>query len=345
MGCSMSGLVARWRRHSQQRTLGQSFVEFALILPVFLLFLAATLDLGRVFYANITLNNAAREGAFQAAKTPDQFVAGQPCNEPTNKVVCRVQEESAGSMIAIKPADIDMKCNPGSCPKAPGATVTVDVHGEFRLLTPILAFVFGGQTLPLTSTATAQIEYLPDLAIATPPPAPVALFTGSPRTGASGLTVSFDSSASTGDPTGFQWDLDGNGIVDSTDPNPTHTYTCGAGTCTYTVTLTVVNLTGVDVEVKTGYIVITAVPTPTPTGTGPTPTPTPVPTPTCVYPPDVIGMSPSNSAIAFQNAGFNNVTQYGDLTKGTKNKIQAQNLDHTQCVAQTEAIITHYRPN
>ena len=42
---------------------------------------------------------------------------------------------------------------------------------------------------------------------------------------------------------------------------------------------------------------------------------------------------------------FNNVTQYGDLTKGTKNKIQAQNLDHTQCVAQTEAIITHYRPN
>jgi len=338
----MSGLVARWRRHSQQRTLGQSFVEFALILPVFLLFLAATLDLGRVFYANITLNNAAREGAFQAAKTPELYVYGQPCNEATNRVVCRVQAESAGSMIAIKPADIDMSCNPGTCAEAPGATVTVNVHGTFRLLTPILSFVFGGQTLPLTSTATAQIEYLPQLAIATPPPAPVAQFTGSPRTGNPGLTVSFDSSASTGNPTGFQWDLDGNGVVDSTDPNPTYTY---AAAGTYTVSLTVVNLTGVDVEVKPGYIVVTAVPTPTPTATGPTPTPTVAPTPACVYPPNVIGMTPSNSAIAFQNAGFNNVTQYGDLTKGPKGKIQAQNLDHTQCVAQTEAIITHYRPN
>ncbi len=120
MGCSMSGLVARWRRHSQQRTLGQSFVEFALILPVFLLFLAATLDLGRVFYANITLNNAAREGAFQAAKTPDLYVSGQPCNEATNRVVCRVQQESAGSMIAIKPADVEMTCNPGCLPRGAG---------------------------------------------------------------------------------------------------------------------------------------------------------------------------------------------------------------------------------
>jgi Flp pilus assembly protein TadG len=336
----MSGLVARWRRHSQQRTLGQSFVEFALILPVFLLFLAATLDLGRVFYANITLNNAAREGAFQAAKTPELYVPGQPCNEATNRVVCRVQEESAGSMIAIKPADIEMKCNPGSCAEAPGSTVTVDVHGSFHLITPILAFVFGGQTLPLTSTATAQIEYLPDISIATPPPAPVAQFTGSPRTGDPGLTVSFDSSASTGDPTGFQWDLDGDGIVDSTDPNPTYTY---AAAGTYTITLTVVNMSGVDVEVKTGYIVVTAPPTPTPTG--PTPTPTVAPTPVCAYPPNVIGQSPSSAAINLSNAGFLNYVMYGDLAKGNKNRIQAQNPDATQCIALTTLINMHYRPN
>src|SRR6188768_771097 len=120
----MSGLVARFRRHMQQRTLGQSFVEFALILPVFLLFLAAALDLGRVFYANITLNNAAREGAFQAAKTPDLYDPGQPCNQATNRIVCRVQNESVGSMVAIQPGDIDVDCNPGGCPEAPGATVT-----------------------------------------------------------------------------------------------------------------------------------------------------------------------------------------------------------------------------
>src|SRR5262245_42779337 len=159
----MSGLVARLHRHFRQRTLGQSFVEFALVLPVFLLFLAAALDLGRVFYANITLNNAAREGAFQAAKTPDLFDPGQPCDQAPNRNVCRTPNESGGSMVAIQPDDIDVTCNPGTCPESPGATVTVKVEGNFRLITPLLAFVFGGQNLHLTSSATAQIEYLPNI--------------------------------------------------------------------------------------------------------------------------------------------------------------------------------------
>ncbi len=81
----------------RRRTRGQSLVEFALILPIMLVFLAAVLDLGRVFYATITLNNAAREGAFAAASNPDSFDAGQPCNTATNMVVCRVQLESKDS--------------------------------------------------------------------------------------------------------------------------------------------------------------------------------------------------------------------------------------------------------
>ncbi|MDQ3870939.1 MAG: pilus assembly protein, partial [Chloroflexota bacterium] len=68
-------------------------MEFALVLPVFALFFAATLDLGRLFYAQITLTNAAREGAFQAARTPESFQNGQPCNPATNIVVCRVALE------------------------------------------------------------------------------------------------------------------------------------------------------------------------------------------------------------------------------------------------------------
>ena len=120
--------------------------------------------------------------------------------------------------------------------------MTVNVHGKFRLLTPILAFVFGGQTLPLTRrrpprSSTCRARDC-DAAARTG-----RRVHGSPRTGGPGLTVSFDSSASTGNPTGFQWDLDGNGVVDSTDPNPTHTYNAAG---TYKVTLTVVNLTGVE---------------------------------------------------------------------------------------------------
>lgn len=337
----MFGLVARLHRRYRQRTVGQSLVEFALILPVFLVFLAAVLDLGRVFYANITLNNAAREGAFQAAKTPDLFDAGQPCDQATNRVVCRVQNESVGSMIAIQPDDIDVKCNPGSCPEAPGATVTVSVEGEFRLITPILAFVFGGQNLHLASSATAQIEYLPNINLITPPPGPVALFTATtPRTIEPGESVTFDPSASTGDPTGFQWDFDGDDFVDSTDPNPTWVYPAEG---TFTVTLTVVNLTGVDIEQKTNYVTVALGGTPTPDPTGATPTP--AATPNCFFPPNVMGQSPSDADIHLDEAGFTNVTIDGDLASGPKNKIQAQNPDHTQCIAHDTAMILHYRPN
>ena len=329
----MSRFIARLHRHFRQRTLGQSFVEFALILPVFLLFLAATLDLGRVFYANITLNNAAREGAFQAAQTPDLFQANQPCDQATNRVVCRVQNESVGSMVAIKPKDIDMTCNPSTCPEAPGATVTVTVHGSFRLITPLLSFVFGGQNLNLTSSAVAQIEYLPNLAMLTPPPGPVAQFTASPRTIDEGQSVNFDSSASTGDPTGFQWDFDGDAIVDSTDPNPSFTYNTAG---TYTVTLTVVNLTGVDIEQKSSYIVVN--------GPAPTSTTTPAPTPACVYPPNVMGQTVSNAQILLSDAGFKSLA-YTLLATGPKGKIQAQNPDHTQCVPLSTLMQLAYRPN
>jgi len=42
---------------------GQALVEFALVLPIFLLMLFAIIDIGRVIWANDDLANAAREGA------------------------------------------------------------------------------------------------------------------------------------------------------------------------------------------------------------------------------------------------------------------------------------------
>ena len=107
-------LVSRLRR--RPRTRGQSLVEFALILPLLMIFLATVLDLGRIYYANISLLNAAREGAFQASKTPDSYDAGQPCDTDTNLIVCRVQLESKGTMVEVAAADIDVTCSKTGCP-------------------------------------------------------------------------------------------------------------------------------------------------------------------------------------------------------------------------------------
>ncbi|HET7472407.1 MAG TPA: TadE family protein, partial [Candidatus Limnocylindrales bacterium] len=90
--------VTALRRHLRTRSRGQSLVELALILPVLMVFFAAILDLGRIAAAEISLTNAAREGAFQAAKTPTDFDATQPCpvDGSSNKIFCRVKLESGG---------------------------------------------------------------------------------------------------------------------------------------------------------------------------------------------------------------------------------------------------------
>ncbi|HET9083769.1 MAG TPA: TadE family protein, partial [Candidatus Limnocylindrales bacterium] len=45
---------------------GQALLEFALVLPIFILLLVAIFDLGRAVFAYNTLTNAAREGARMA---------------------------------------------------------------------------------------------------------------------------------------------------------------------------------------------------------------------------------------------------------------------------------------
>ena len=154
------------------RSRGQSLVEFALILPVFALLFAATLDLGRLFYAQITLTNSAREGAFEGARDPSQFKKNSACDPDTNKVVCRVILESNASFISVAPRDIDMWCSP-DCAEALDHSVTVQVDGKFTFVTPLMAPFFGGkQIIDLSARATAQREVIPTPAPTVLPPPP-----------------------------------------------------------------------------------------------------------------------------------------------------------------------------
>ena len=329
------------RRRRRTRSRGQSLVEFALILPLLMVFLATILDLGRIYYANISLLNAAREGAFQASKTPDSYDDNQPCNTTTNLIVCRVQLESKGSMVEVAESDIDMSCSKSGCPLEANSTVTVHVRGEFQLITPILGFIFGGQTLGLDTAATQQIEYFPTGGVSTLPPTPVAAFTASDLEGEAPFAVSFDGTSSQGVPTDFLWDF-GDGMFAAGDAQVTHVYTEPGS---YIVTLRIINLAGDDTA--TMIINITApeaTPAPTPEGT-PTPTPTPSPTPeACAFPPNIMGDNPTTAANKLSAAGWTFII-HADLDTGQKNKIQAQTPDHTLCrMKSTTTVIAHYRP-
>lgn len=165
----LHSLLARYRRRSRSR--GQSIVELALILPVLMLLVASTLDLGRMFYSQITITNAAREGAYEAAYNPASFQANSVCHATTNRVMCRVLSEAKGSFVVVQKADVSVACSP-SCGKAIGNTVTVTVLGHFNLLTPLMAPFLGGSNVTLTSTATAQVITDPPIVAGAPTPTP-----------------------------------------------------------------------------------------------------------------------------------------------------------------------------
>ena len=58
----ISNQVEGWNKTVSHHTAGQSMVEFALILPLLVLFLVGIFDLGRAFFSYIAITNAAREG-------------------------------------------------------------------------------------------------------------------------------------------------------------------------------------------------------------------------------------------------------------------------------------------
>ena len=60
----------RFRTGERRGSSGQSVVEFALGLPIFLLFLLMAVDFGRLFYTYVQVSNAAREAAIYGATQP-----------------------------------------------------------------------------------------------------------------------------------------------------------------------------------------------------------------------------------------------------------------------------------
>ena len=155
-------------------------MELALILPVMLVLFGSALDLGRLYYSQITINNAAKEGALEAADDAEnlaEFDSTRGCDADTNRVICLVINETRDSLTSIAPGDVALACDPTPCPTTPaiGDTVEVTVTADFMLISPILSVFFGGQTVPISASSVAQISVAPQPGVAatpTPTPAP-----------------------------------------------------------------------------------------------------------------------------------------------------------------------------
>ena len=141
-----------FRRHSTRGdsgrvSRGQALVELAVIAPVLLLLLLGAIDLGRVWQSQITIENAAREGAMEGIFKPTSYSAGDACDTDTNRIMCRILNEVDGSDVEVTPADVTVTCTPACTPGTTGSPhrVLVEVQGHFSLITPLMAIFTGGQ--------------------------------------------------------------------------------------------------------------------------------------------------------------------------------------------------------
>lgn len=135
----------------RERGRGQALVEFAIVLPVFFLVVAGMFDLGLGVYSDLTLVNAAREGARLGVIDPGN----------TSAIEGRVRAMT-GNLDASK-LNVNVVCERPSgssfipCTNPmwqPGDATKVTVDYRYSVFFPLLF----GTELPLSSESRMRIE-------------------------------------------------------------------------------------------------------------------------------------------------------------------------------------------
>ena len=164
------------------RTRAQAVVEFALILPVFLVLTLGVVDMARVFTSYISLTNGVSNAAIYAGQggflrwcAPGGLATNIPCpagtlpanssnNNPDN-IAYQLQTESTGLALS------GITMSPPSCTLVLGGTlenctstaanaynqVKVSATYNLSLLTPLMNSLLGGP-IHLTASTTAAVQ-------------------------------------------------------------------------------------------------------------------------------------------------------------------------------------------
>lgn len=238
--------VARVRHASTGRHgRGQSMVEFALVLPILLLIILATIDFGRLYLGYVNSQNLVRIAANYAANNATRLATSDAAavaeyrlliGNDARQINCELPDPLPGPVFA---AGTDL-----------GDPVTVTISCRFEVLTPLIGAILGDDVL-LTASANFPVKQgaVSDVNNGTPvTPPPIADFLATPRSGFAPLTVSFFD-ISENQPTSWTWDF-GDGSTALTK-DVTHEYSDPG---VYTVSLTATNAGGADSDERVAYI-------------------------------------------------------------------------------------------
>lgn len=159
---------------------GQSLVEFALVLPIFVLLLFGLLDMGRAIYINNTLSQVTREAArlatAQASWVGETTSTEPTCNTaggpvcPADVATLKANLDAAANRMAvgmgtIPSTQIYLQCNPSTSTaptgawtgstcntRTSGSLVSVRIAYTFQMITPIVGQIANNLSLSATTT-------------------------------------------------------------------------------------------------------------------------------------------------------------------------------------------------
>jgi Flp pilus assembly protein TadG len=119
-------------------------VEMAFVTVFLLILVMGIIDIGRALYTNISIQEAAQEGAYFGAFQDDATVAG-------------IQQKAVNSTDspALVAGDVTVNCTTVTKSKKNGTRVEVTVTHELDLVTPFVGQWLGG-AMTLTKTAEAE---------------------------------------------------------------------------------------------------------------------------------------------------------------------------------------------
>lgn len=130
----------------RQRERGQALVEFAFVVPIFLVLVLGVVDFSWALRSWITVTNSAREGARLGA-------VGATCDDIKQRVV-----DTSADLVTL--SDVSVV----NCQGDPGTDVSVTLDYDYSFITPLgdlLTLISGGtfpETLNMTSSSDMRIE-------------------------------------------------------------------------------------------------------------------------------------------------------------------------------------------
>ncbi len=136
---------------------GQALVEFALVLPIFLLLLVAIFDLGRAVFAYNTLTNAAREGARIAI-----------VNQYKPSIIARAKQQTAIVELNDPSVQVDFwQVNADGTPDtsaqcafvAVGCLAVVSFEATYQPITPLIGNIVFKNGVTFKASSSLSVEY------------------------------------------------------------------------------------------------------------------------------------------------------------------------------------------